>query len=235
MPSLEAGNVSNRDVDYSSYEYQQVSFRPQVEGPDDDTTFIGFTNTDLLSTIGGLDSNEVAELVGFHREVTIQLRDFQSDASVVQGAFDLEFAFGANLDSATDVISTFQNRDGEVTEIDSQNVNQDILVGGTNAYVKDEVFDFGSFCYQPTSVSIEGNEGVGGTGSGSPAVLERDFMMRQSLGAGPVLDSADEISLAFAIEKDNAEVGELELVANYHLIWDVATVDDAGRRFGIPG
>lgn len=230
MVSLDAGASSGRDVDYSSYEYQQVQFRPSVEGPDDDSTFIGRQSVEVLDQIGGLDSNEVAELVGYHRTATVASADFQTQASLQQGSFSFDYSMGVNLDSDTDLLVSFQNAGEQTTEIGSQNVNADFLTGSPATTVKDEMLDFASLSYD---IGFEDEANGVGAGGDVPE-QSREFMLRASLGAGPVLDSADELGFVFQIEKDNAEVGQLQLVVSYHLIWDVATVDDAGRRFGIP-
>jgi len=231
MPSINADSVSGRDVDYSSYEYQQISYRPTVSGPDDDSTFVLSGEVEPLAQIGGLDANEVAELVAFRREATIVLRDYQNASSVVQGGFNVDYSFGVNLDSESDLVTSFQNADSEFTVLESADVNSDVIQEAVISTVaKDEILDFGTMSL--ASGFVDG--GSAGGGADVPE-REREFDLRADLGAGPVIDSGDNMSMVVQIEKDNAEIGALEVAIDYHLIWDVATVDDAGRRFGIPG
>lgn len=220
------------DVDYSDFEYQQIEAQFSItgDGSNDAATVDGLARYDVLEAVGGLDNNEVAELVGYRLQVGLEVEDSAEDGDQDVGS-SIEFrgTFGANLDGTTDAISS--------NELGERNIETVFFnsTGGTNANIsgtsvaRDEIFDH----YRVTGTFPFDDQTNGPGGGGSLPTLQLEENYRQTHGRGPVLDSNDDIGvLGFVIAADT--VLTTAGFVRGTLIWDVAETDDSGRAFSVP-
>jgi len=219
-------------TDYSDYEYQQFEVQLVVEGDgsDDAATVDGLIQLDPLDPIGGLDNNEVAELVGYRMHVGIEVEDSAEDGDQNVGA-SIEFrgTFGANFNGAEDSISLNEigERSADTAFLNSTGAT-DTQVNATST-ARDEVFD--SFRVTGAAPFDDQGNGLGGGGDSTLQTLEHYY--RDTVGRGPVLDSNDDLGIvAFLIASDH--IVPVAGIIQGHLIWDVAQTDDAGRAFSVP-
>lgn len=232
MPHVSADMDDDRKTDYSSFEYQHLRFSPTIDSQGESfSTFQEAGSLDVLEDRGGLDANEVAELVYLRRNVSIVPQDFNEASPTDQGSIQGEISFGVNLDSPSDLHGDTTNDEGDMTEIGRIGIDEadEEAAGLQFSLSADEVFDTASV------VLTTGHDDSNSGGAFDVQKETRELNFRALLGAGPVLDSGDSLSLVSEIKKENAVIGRAELRYDVHCIFDIATVDDAGRRFGIPG
>ena len=224
MPEL-TGDTN--DIDYSSFEYQHVEYQHEENGGDSarSTFAIGI---DPLDQQGGLDINEVAELVGMYVTHNVAADDFTQTSQTQNGNVEYRGVLGSNLDSLGDLVSSSATaKDREETPIES-NDNPDGQAR-TFGHSKAEVFHhFSTYLSTPFDDTTNGSGG-----GGAYMARERFVNFRDITGRGPVLDGNDEMSVVSRIIKNNVEY-DTEAITRATYIWDVAEVDDAGRRFAIP-
>lgn len=226
----------DESIDYSDYKYQHFEVAYSDNGGNSAASAVA-TGVDPLETSGGLEINEVAELVAMRITVDISGDSFEAAADTAQGHLQMRGAIGANLNSRADELGSAQ----QVAELDQSNGIEDdvnVLFEQDNpdldvqfrSHDKDEVF----YHFQvgnDTPFSSDAG-GVGG-GGGATAFINETIAFRDLTGRGPVLDSSDELSVVASLNKNQVSV-QAEGIIRCTLIWDISSVDDAGRRFSVP-
>lgn len=233
MPHLDTGNQETDGVDYSSFEYQHVLFQH-----DQNRASAGGSNSGLTQTVsgiepledrGGLDTNEVAELVAImDPQVVVGGDNFEDETNNEVGAIDFRGAFGVDLDAETDQVfdSPFENDATELNEEDGGTVRSSF------ANYKTDPALLHSFNVTASTGYRDSASGTGGGGNDHTVTFDHK-PYRQLTGRGPVVDSSDDMTLVSTVIKNNVSyVAECSYRAS--LVWDIASVDEAGRRFGIP-
>lgn len=225
------------DADYGDFDYQHVQYSHKERGANSGRSTMTET-VDILPTHGGLDSNEIAELVAIRYEVHVFGDDFGDVADTAQGHLDFRGVFGVDLGSVADQL---QGNRTETTDLNklSENIGAQAAlevddsadpVSSVFGHDRDEVFlPFSAGNDTPFSSDAGG---VGG-GGGSTHTMEGTLNFREMVGRGPVLDSADDIGWVSTLTKSQVSAtaeGQVRMT----LVWDTATVDDAGRRFSVP-
>jgi len=215
-------------ADYSDFEYQHFEYEHQVanQGTETNPLSTGFARLNPLDSIGGLDNNEIAELVYFELQPTIE---FESEGGTQTVASSAEFrgAFGANLNDEPDIGDSGNVIDGTVVTEREDGSTQQLRFN--KARTDDRLFQ--SFTAN-AQLPFSGADGGGGS---SPSedyirVNMRDLTMR-----GPVLDASDDIVVASSINVDDLNQGEAVTgTLRAKLVWDTAEVSDAGRAFSVP-
>lgn len=224
------GDTMEREVDYSSYEYQQVQLQVDAQNvPNGNINIDGFANQSVLETRGGLDTNEVAELVAIHRSVHIEPDDYDEDSPISPGGYEFRGVFGNDLEGEAEQFITppAVGSDG-ITDVNGMAENQTSADSFGNN--QSAVFDFWDLQFGAPFAS----DAAGNAGGGSYNVLERTLPLRKWYGAGPVMDSGDNVGINATLVSNDAAIGELTGTYKANLVWDIAEVDDAGSRFGIP-
>jgi len=214
MPGLDmSGGASG--TDYSDFEYQTLALDSTAAGN-------GNVNSEFLyeieplGGIGGLDNDEVAELVHLEIHASIEPEDEEGDQDVATAA-DLRGIVGANINTPDGLAAI-----GNSVEKQGQG-------GGAGLEVSDDrVFQQ----FQARAVlPFDDTQGPGG-GSFDSFHNSRNF--RRITGRGPVLDSTDDITVSGAIIGGDVLASVLRSKVNLHLIYDTAHVGDAGRAFSVP-
>lgn len=229
--SINTNGMDNRDVDYSSYEYQHVDFELSLDGGDDSSNATGFVQVEPLQRRGGLETHEVAELVSMYRYVTLEPDKYTEDAPLDNGALECRGVFGIDLNSNSDTLFGVTNTlvdSNDDTILAVNDAADDIATVSARGHDKSEVLDHFQF-----SAHLGFEDSGAGAGAFTPTV-QREINFRDTFGAGPVLDSNDDIGPVLRLIKNNQEIGDLFLRYRTTMVWDVASVDDANRRFGIP-
>jgi hypothetical protein len=233
MPHITGHDGSADDIDFTSFEYQHVQFRHSQEGENGGGSNSGnsvvASATEPLEDIGGLDQNEVAELVAIVNPYSkISPDDQGEDDNQEPGTADFRGSFGLNLDSQSDQVqdsnqtndgTTLQTGDGGAVKTNDVNYLSDEAVLMPFEHVLEVQY-------------ASATNGVGAGGAVNTQIYN-PIHYRQMVGRGPILDSADDVSCVTTINKNRTEF-VVEGAFGATLVWDIATVDEAGRQFGIP-
>lgn len=220
-------------TDYSEFEYQQITAQIEIEDPVTNPNASVLHTLEPLRDIGGLDNNEVAELVYLETQASVEIEDEVADQDVgtameTRGTVGLNLAatraslVGGNIgsgdtDGATDIIETFNGVDPANVESANSTRSEDRIL---QLYRANGGIPFDDQL-----------NGPGGNASFEHFYAEKHY--RNMTGRGPVLDANDDVSITQAL---NAGDTVVPVGANVrcHLIWDVAEVNDAGRAFSVP-
>lgn len=228
-------NTADEDVDYSDFEFQHMRVDIAESEGDESALQEGFVSVSPLEDQGGLDNNEVAELVAIVNVTAYAtLDDFSAASNSLVGAVDLRGTIGANLDSSSDLIfsgnAAVNNKNRGQRLIDEEDSNPDADIAFLFHNTKSEIFKH----FEAHAGSGFKDEAVGTGASVVPANVPLESNHFRSLtGRGPVLDSSDNISVMYSLVKNNVDQGA-EAGVRFTCVWDVTTVDDAGSKFSVP-
>jgi hypothetical protein len=226
MDMSEMTGMEHSGSDYAEFEYQVFNIEHSTGRPPTNPLGDIVYNFDPIQEFGGLDNNEVAELVYSEIQVGLETEEEQGDQTAAS-SIEARGFFGANLDSTNVLI---QNSENTVDVVDTN--GQNLLVGqngGTRS--RDEIF-------QPYQVHgtqpFDGiADGTGGGGNLDDQTFIKNW--RELVGRGPVLDSNDNLAVAERlIAGDKAPDTTVRSQIRGHLVWDIAEVNDAGRQFSVP-
>lgn len=220
-------------IDYSSFEYQHISLDHTEQGQNDANSR-AFVQLDPLQDSGGLDTNQLAELVAMRVTVDVSNDDFTT-VEGSPGTTQFRGVFGVNLNSGDDLLRNTE----EVALVDpSQNIEDNgalLFERNSNAQIritshdKDEVFHH----FQATATSPFDNAGASTGGGGGYTFQVETVAFRDLVGRGPVVDAGDNLSFVTQLVKNRVQAGA-EGSVRMTLIWDVSEVNDAARRFSVP-
>jgi hypothetical protein len=215
MPGLDmSGGASG--TDYSDFEYQTLKLN-NTAGGNGNVNSEFLYEVEPLGGIGGLDNDEVAELVHLEVHASIEPEDEKNDQDVATAA-DLRGIVGAN-------INTLDGLTGIGNTIAKQGSG-----GGSGLEVSDDrVFQQ----FQARAV-LPFDDQTNGPGGGSFDSFHNSRNFRRITGRGPVLDSTDDITVSGAIIGGDVLASVLSSSINIHLIYDTAHVGEAGRAFSVP-
>ena len=224
-------DMSSTGADYSDYEYQHIeALHRDVSGESENRTKVVF-NAEPLESASGLDVNEVAELVAIRWHASLATDAENANSQSQPGTVQFRGVVGANLDALDDFIEpggagTGNRLDDSPTVLSSENATASATLFGHD---KSEVFDHFNTSHAPPFADASN-----GTGGGTAYSDTRNTVnFRELTGRGPVLDANDEISILTNVNFDNVVV-DVEGTVRVTLVWDTATVDDAGRKFSVP-
>lgn len=216
------------DTDYSDFEYQQIVTRNQLDptGSNPDATVQ--YEIEPLSGIGGLDNNEVAELVALEVITGLEVDDEIADQDVGTYA-EHRGVVGANLPATRSILpGTIRSNDVDGTVVTSSaTASSSTRIAGSQS--EDRIFQM--FRGSLSLPFDDQTNGPGGAGSENSFHSVKSF--RDISGRGPVLDASDDMTVL-----DRVIVGDtvLPVESNVRLncVWDVAETSDAGRAFSLP-
>lgn len=211
-------NIDNSDeVTYADFEHETVSFNS--ENPDGGNNQFVAYEIDPLSERGGLESDEIAEVVGMRIYAAIRY----DPANVGDnGAGEWRGAFGFNL-GAEDIPQSAPNGSGASANnfTDAGSTQEFGTAGGTPIAVVEEdgiVFTWDVSYAYPGSMGMD-----------SELLSFRDIY-----GRGPVLDSTDSLSAVAGHINEDGSVGGSEANIRAHMVYDVGTVEGVRSRFSLP-
>jgi len=220
-------------TDYSDFKFQHFSAANRIRNPDGNARQRVLFETEPLEGEGGLEQNEVAELVYLEAQFGLEYEDGDSDQNVGT-FFEHRGTVGANLPASNnagiDIDSNNPDSEGQLIE-----TGGDGFVSGTDSFtrqvskVEDRIF-LQLRCAGGPPFDDQ-NTGPGGNANAPTDRNTRKF--RELTGRGPVLDSSDDLNVYSAINVGDSVIGVIGNV-RLHMVWDVAEVSDAGRAFSLP-
>lgn len=217
--------------DYSDYEYQQFDFTHRDSNPVNNGVSNPNSRTrasfEPLSEVGGLDTNEVAELVYLELYAEVEFEDDLADQDVATST-EMRGSFGVDLDE-DDEIGNLSGKNGEVTSLNNAASTEDQIAVKVRSFDRDEVLQ--TYRLTATPPFDDQTNGPGGAAGSTHFYAEKKY--RNLTGRGPVLDSADNLTIVNNLITSDTVIA-CEGAVRGHMVWDVSSVDDAGRRFSVP-
>lgn len=213
---MSTAGVTDSDTDYSDFEYQQLDISVGIG----QSLLPGNANNLYLATvspiedIGGLDNNEVAELVGYDMQVSVEIEDETNDQDVGTHS-EMRGAMGINLNQEGGHARLASTKSGQSADIDSTSDDRILQLFTARASLP---FD-------------DQTNGPGGAGANEDD--HREHYYRQTHGRGPVLDQTDNMAWSGNVIVGDSVINVTGKI-RVELIWDIAEVSDAGRAFSVP-
>jgi len=218
-------------TDYSDFEYQQVLIENIVTpGAENNARIVTSSQIEPLGGIGGLDTNEVAELVYFELQAGLEYEDEDGDQDVGTAA-EHRGIFGANLTEGGTL--DFNSDEPNIATISDGDVVQEREDGSGRVQINEATEDGLFQQYETRGVLPFDDEanGPGGGNANNPVKHEKAY--RDLTSRGPVLDSNDDLIVNSVVVAGDTVI-PVNGTVRLHLIWDTAEVDDAGRAFSVP-
>lgn len=224
-------------TDYSDFEYEQITAALEVTGDDAETTnpnAYAVHTFNPLDDIGGLDNNEVAELVYLEVNAYLEFEDEGADQNVAttgetRGVVGINLSTGSRADFLNSNIGAEQT-DGQAEIVDTFNNTTDGQIAVANS-TKSEDRILQLFSANGGQPFDDQTNGPGGSGSHDGFRAEKNW--RQLTGRGPVIDQSDDFCIGQTVNVSDTIIGTVGTV-RCHLVYDVAETSDAGRRFSVP-
>jgi hypothetical protein len=221
-----AEGTMTEGAEYADFEIQEIATLAEVT-PNNDTNpnLRTLTEFEPLEDRGGLDANEVAELVYLEVTAHLEIEDEEADQNVATTG-EVRGYVGANsggTDESTNSVPAVGN-----TIIQRNDGDNDTDVVGTS------ITDQGRFQIYQLERGLpfdDQTNGPGGNSSGDTFHAEKN--MRELFGRGPVLDVTDSIDIFQAVNVSDTVV-PVQAGTRAYCVWDTATVDEAGREFSVP-
>lgn len=226
---LDTETSGSMGVDYGDFVYDTWQFEavgdPNGGGNNSEVRNQFVAEYDPLPGRGGLNANEVAELVYQELHVHIEHEDDTGDQDVSSES-EFRGSFGINLNTVEDTLNGASG--DEWQQVDTNDDQRFITIAG-EAETRPEILQPFQ-CLGAIPADDETN-GTGSNGSGSVEHYVKNW--RNLTGRGPILDATDNVAIAGRIFA-NDTVLETSAVIHGHLVWDTFEVDEAGRRFSVP-
>jgi hypothetical protein len=224
------------DVEYADHEVQVLGKKINVSDDLGDglTPLAGSQEGETIIEFNpvsdrGIDSDELAELVGFYRLVKTRIQGAGSNATNSEA--NCEGVLGINL-----TFGDLPNRvvtNGTVVN-DSPDLQVDQILGRIGAINLDEPGVIDMFA-QGANVGFGTSPDNAGGASQITSPSERTFFYGDKLGSGPYVDQTDEMTLALEIElADFTADVDVEVEVNYILYWNVHEMPEGRASFARP-
>lgn len=204
-------NGGSASTDYSDFEYQQTAHSVTL-GDSGNVNATGGFQVEPLEGQGGLNTNEVAELVAMFVTVSVE---YEGEEGTAPSDYECRGVIGANLG----------NNDSFELENGANSAEDGTLITGTSSNPS-----FASYVEAEDQIFIPVRHD--GSTEGSPNTIQYERQWRELTNRGPVLDASDSIDTVLRLVKSGGN--NMRAVARLHLIWDTAEVSDAGRAFSVP-
>lgn len=208
-------------AEYADHEVQVIFgkvVQENVDGGENDTVIQFEPVSDR-----GLDSDELAELVGWRRNITAKIVQEDEASQTFVGDGQIEVGLGINLTEGE--FAEQSGRNFGAREIQAT-ADQTIVA---NNYSEPGVLD--THASSPTTGFISGTEGAGGSGT-NVTDTESQFYP-DYLGSGPYVDRTDDITLHLEAQSVSV-VGRIILEAHYILYWNVEEMPEGRASFARP-
>ncbi len=218
--SINMGDSSG--VEYADHDVQVLYFRAQNEsgetGQVDEVL-----QYDPVSE-RGLDNDELAELVGFRRTLTIYVEDEIDGPQSQPGNVIGEFGFGINLTE-----QEFAEQGGQLAP------NEDVDNGTVEQFNRSEpgvIDSLAPFVIRPgLAPAADATVSAGGNSQN----LSRTFFFPERLGSGPYIDSTDDLTLHVEAQKDNiVDAAQISVEGSMVLYWNVEEMPEGRASFSRP-
>jgi len=202
-------------TEYADFEVQSFEFSLQLDTNDSGSGRATFeSSVEPLEGTGGLDNDEVAELV--HLDAAIAPEP--EDNFTTLGFLETRATLGINLDSIGDLMRSapsFANGgEGSVLNIDT---GQNPSVETTQLVGTERLMELRSQFF-----------------GGGMDHERRSYHFRDLYGRGPGFDPDDDLSAVSRIIIENGGVsGEHHITITGRAVWDIASVEDRGQQFSV--
>lgn len=213
---------------YSDIEVQNFSGQLRL-GPGDSGEQIEVSRS-TSPTENGLDNNEVAELIGFHRVINVYHNPNGNQTAASTAV--VEFGMGADLGSSGNFDPFLPNLGGDGTNWEADTSDPNISPTTNNLYQDDDAaqLDFTQLTLHLGYSS--GGGGFGGSGSGAFGSREVDY--RSMYSHGPVFDRTDDLSIGAEVDADENTADQVLVQPMIQLRWRVYEVDGYRAEFDFP-
>lgn len=225
-------DTMHEDTDYSSFEYQYLNYslRDATLGNESNPNVNAIAKVPVLEGTGGLDNNEIAELVGLEVSAHIEYEDGANDQNVASST-EFRGVVGANLPAAETGVEigsiTNNPTPGEIVRVGAGSESDyDVSI---SSKADDRVFQM--FRVDSGPPFDDQTNGPGGTGGRDHWYSFKNF--RNMVGRGPVLDANDDMAVYAKLTSEDIIISNFGKV-RVACIWDVAETDEAGRAFSVP-
>jgi len=216
-------------TDYSDFEFQQAQFEVfgNPDGSNSNTNLQAGIDLEVLEDKGGLDNNEVAELVYLKIVAGIEPED-ENGSQGVSSSVELRGTFGINLPKSQ------AGQVGNGTEkLDNDSIYMMRGLTDTDNRVRHRAENRVLDHFEVRAGLPFDDPGANIAGNYSDTQYRWWINYRDVTGRGPVLDSNDDLTLNQALICSNSVIPVASQV-KVSMIWDVAELDDAGRMFSVP-
>jgi len=231
MPHV-TGHSGDGSAEYADHEVQVIYFQGTTEDvPNGEDA--GFDEVIEYEPVSerGLDSDELAELVGFRGHFNLRhgLRD---DGTQVNrpNEFFAEVGLGINLSLQEFAEQSNQNNGGErilttpESSLDKDNYAEpgvlDSWSGSSNAqFYDDQLVD--------TAAALGG-------GSAAQPQHEREMFFPDKLGSGPYVDRTDDITVHAEMNAGNIQGTQAIIEGSYIMYWNVQEMPEGRASFARP-
>ena len=207
--NMDNSEASLTGSSYADFRHQAFDSKLEIEdGAANATAILEF---EPLEDLGGLEPNQIAELVYVDLWLSVEAEGTQNG-----GSTELRGSLGANLAASRgELVEEGGSRSGS---IDGENI------GGSS----------GNFGYE--GGILTGSERFikyqTHFGPNNSVPYNSQYHMREIYGRGPVLDDQDVISLLTRVVSESGGINGGKVGGK--LVFDVAETDDSGRRFSLP-
>jgi len=229
-------NMDNGAAEYADHEVQVLGKKVNVSS-DLGEGFDETQNVNEGETIfefqpvsdRGLDSDELAELVGFYRVVKTRIQG--AGANDVNSEANAEGSLGINLGFGDLPNRTVTNGE-DVT--DSSELSGDEIIGRVGALNLNEPGVLDTWA-QSTNVGFsDPASGVGGSSQNSTP-NERQMFFPDTLGSGPYVDRTDDMTLQLELEIADFTIDvAYEIEVTYILYWEIHEMPEGRASFARP-
>ena len=220
--------MAEHDSSYADFEFQHMDFQNSFRGQGDSANVAVEHTLDVLDSRGGLENDEVAELVSLRGYVVAGFEEGGS-LNTDPGRANYRGAIGADL--APEEVPGEETVTADARLVDESD-GGDFDAGN---FVSRSSDDPGVFAHFEGNISPGFSNLTDGTGGGAgyDAVRPVSVNMRELYGRGPVLDAADNVNAFFRLVNErNSE--NVEISGRFTAAWDVATVEGERKDFALP-
>jgi hypothetical protein len=216
-------------VEYADHEVQGVAVKGTLGGDSSSAEFDEFIELDPVEP-SYLDADEVAELVGYRVQISVDPADASGqEAGFVGAEFDMGINMDANAETLTQLGGNAQvlNRSGSDLRDGTNVSSDDNVVAGVNS-IRGQLW--GSRLTLSQSFSSSSNS-YGGAAPNPNQHFDED--LRDKFGSGPYVDASDDLVFHIELNKFSYQPA---VSSSIHAIlyWNVETVEGGRPAFSRP-
>lgn len=237
-----SGAMTETGSDYGDYEVETftVSLRNDESSDNTDGNIKSSAAFDFepLTGAGGLDTNEVAELVYLEVYAKVEHEDRFNDQNVGTST-ELRGSVGINLPAQTQaLIDTGSDPipnliEGEVFEVIDTDTPDDTIQAIGGSQTDDRYLQHFTAVGGPPFDDVEVGNMNGAGGNNYSSVWHSEKHMRDIFGRGPVIDSQDNLTVLVSLTGEDYII-QIAADVKVMAVWDTAETEDSGRRFSVP-
>lgn len=209
------GEVPN----YRDLEVQWVGFESTLDNPGDSTKVTGGDTFDVVAGSGGLQHDEVAELVGY--EIMSDIRETGVTPDTQQGSVYNEVVFGMDETRG----ATFNGvSSSEIPDFDNTTGSDSSRIEGRETVdnsLLESFWVFMSHQFEDTGTGIA----AGGNGNN---LYEKSVHYRDFLEHGPLVTIHSEVGLAHNHTCLQSIAGQSRADTNIKMYWNIHEAEDLG-------